>query len=111
MRETGKIIAVDFDGTLCENAFPAIGSEKPTVIEGLKRARQKGARLILWTCRDGKQLTDAIDWCLERGICFDAVNEGLPEMLEAFGNDTRKVFADVYLDDRAMRPEECLFLM
>ena len=44
-------------------------------------------------------------WCAARGIAFDAVNENLPEIVERFGGDTRKVFADEYLDDKAVLPD------
>ena len=100
------IIAVDFDGTLCCNAWPAIGAPRNGVIDYVLWRQKGGAKLILWTNRTGQRLDEAVDWCRERGITFDAVNENLPEMLERFGGDCRKVFADVYLDDKAMKPEE-----
>lgn len=109
--ERRMIIAVDFDGTLCENAYPRIGKANASVIEGVLRAQAAGARLILWTCRSGDELDAAVTWCREHGIEFDAVNASLPEQIEAYGEDTRKVFADIYLDDRAMRPAECMFLL
>ena len=34
------------------------------------------------------------------GLKFDAVNENLPEIVEGFGGDSRKIYADVYIDDR-----------
>ena len=112
MSETwGKIIAVDFDGTLCENAYPEIGKPNASVIEGVLRAKAAGARLMLWTCRSGEELDAAVGWCRDHGIEFDTVNASLPEQIEAYGEDTRKVFADIYLDDKAMRPSECMFLL
>jgi len=62
-----------------------------------------GARVILWTCRVNEQLTAAADWCAQQGIKLDAVNENLPEIIEAFGGDTRKIFANEYWDDRAVQ--------
>lgn len=98
-----KIIAVDFDGTLCSNAWPYIGSANHYLMSILIRLRQnKGYKLILWTCRTGQQLEEAVAWCKERGLEFDAVNENLPEMIEAFGGDTRKIVADYYLDDKSV---------
>ena len=64
-----------------------------------------GAKLILWTNRRGEKLEEAVRWCAARGLAFDAVNENLPEVIERFGGDTRKVFADEYLEDKAVRPE------
>jgi hypothetical protein len=93
---------VDFDGTLCQNKWPAIGEANQEVIDYILRARkQRGAKLILWTNRTGFALEHAKVWCEARGIHFDAVNENLPEIIEEFGSDTRKVFATEYIDDRA----------
>lgn len=97
-----KIIAVDFDGTLCENNWPEIGEPNEKLIEYLRNVRDNGAgaKLILWTCRTGELLQNAIDWCAERLLYFDAVNENLPEVLEWMGGDSRKIFANVYIDDK-----------
>ena len=100
-----KIIAIDFDGTLCRNAFPNIGEPKMDVIRAAKVEASKGTRLILWTCRTGELLEAALRWCYELGLEFDAVNENLPETLEHFGSDCRKVFANEYWDDRAVNPD------
>lgn len=97
-----KIIAVDFDGTLCENAWPGIGAPRQPVIDYLFAQQRQGAKLILWTNRYGDYLDEALDWCEDRGLVFNAVNENLPEIIEAFGNDCRKVFANEYIDDRAI---------
>lgn len=99
-----RIIAVDFDGTLCENRYPEIGAPSEYVIEYVKSNKNNGAKIILWTCRVGSLLEDAIKWCSEQGIEFDAVNENMPEIIEAFGGDSRKIFANEYLDDRAVTP-------
>lgn len=100
-----KIIAVDFDGTLCENKWPEIGAPKKEIIVYLKSRQKQGDKLILWTCRVGEMLEKAVRWCKERGLTFDAVNENLPEIIESFGSDTRKIFANEYIDDRNARPE------
>lgn len=97
-----KIIAVDFDGTLCENAYPDIGTPKSRVIDYILQERRNGTKLILWTNRCGEYLDAAIVWCAERGIVFDGINENLPEVIQAFGDDPRKIFANLYLDDRAL---------
>lgn len=95
------IIAVDFDGTLCKNQYPEIGEPNNALIEYLKVRQQKmGHKLILWTCRIGDKLEQAIDWCRDHGLIFDAVNQNLPEIVESFGGDCRKIFAHEYIDDR-----------
>ena len=95
-----KIIAVDFDGTLCENNWPEIGEPRFGTITYLLKEKKQGAKLILWTCRVGEMLEKAVVWCADHGLRFDAVNENLPEIIESFGSDTRKIFANEYLDDR-----------
>ena len=47
------IIAVDFDGTIVEDAYPKIGKTRIFAFETLKRLQQDGHRLILWTYRSG----------------------------------------------------------
>lgn len=102
-----KAIAIDFDGCLCEDAYPEIGAPHWGVILRALAEQEKGAGLILWTCREGDMLLEAIAACERWGLHFDAVNESLPEWIDAFGNDTRKVGATEYWDDRAVRcPEE-----
>lgn len=97
------IVAVDFDGTLCENAYPNIGSPNITLIEYLKNARSKNMdKLILWTCRCDDKLQEALDWCKLYGLEFDSVNEDLPEIKERFYSSGKKIFADVYIDDKAL---------
>lgn len=102
-----KIIAVDFDGTLCENKWPEIGEPMFGTIAYLLKEKEQGAKLILWTCRVGEMLEKAVTWCAEHGLGFDAVNENLPEIIESFGSDTRKIFANEYLDDRNVSLSVC----
>lgn len=96
-----KIIAVDFDGTLCENMWPDIGLPNRGLITYLIHQQTLGNKVILWTCRTGEKLEAAVNWCTRQGLRFDAVNENLPEAIEVFGSDSRKIFADVYIDDRS----------
>lgn len=97
-----KIIAVDFDGCLCEDRWPEIGAARQSVINELMRRKAEGAKLILWTCREGERLQEAVLWCLNRGIRFDAVNDNLRENQREYGNNSRKVFADEYWDDKSV---------
>jgi hypothetical protein len=97
-----RVIAVDFDGCLCVNRWPKIGKENAGAIRALISHRKQGAKLILWTCRTGALLDEAVVWCLLHGLVFDAVNENLPGRVAQYGGDTRKVHADEYWDDRAV---------
>lgn len=100
------VIAVDFDGTLFTEEYPEIGKPIWRVINWCKRQKQKGNTLILWTCRAGKDLQEAIEQCAFVGLTFDYVNENVPERTRLYGNDCRKIGADIYLDDRAVNIEK-----
>ncbi len=103
------IYACDFDGTLCESQFPGIGSPNMALINHLIKRRNQGNKIILWTCRVGERLQEAVEWCRGYGLEFDAVNENLPKMIEQWGGESRKVFADVYIDDKAVnKPKYCV---
>lgn len=96
-----KIFAVDFDGTLSQGVpFPEIGEANKQLFEMLIKEKEKGSRIILYTCRTGADLKRAIVFCHENGLYFDTVNENLPELIEAYRGDTRKINADYYIDDK-----------
>lgn len=99
-----QIIAVDFDGTLCVDSYPDIGIANLPLIYLLIRLRQQGKQIILWTCRCGDALAEAVEWCRGFGLEFDAVNENVPDTLKRYGTESRKISADVYVDDRACFP-------
>ena len=99
-----QVIAVDFDGTLCKQAWPEIGEENKILIEHLKEQQAAGARLILWTNREGDLLEEAVEWCKAHGLTFDTVNANLPELIDLYKNDCRKINADIYIDDKAVNP-------
>ena len=105
-----KAIAIDFDGCLCEWAWPEIGAPHMEVITAAIDEKNNGAALILWTCRVGEKLGEAVAWCSSYGLEFDAVNANLPERIAAYKNDCRKVNADEYWDDRAVIARKCLVM-
>ena len=43
---TGRIIAVDFDGTLCENAWPEIGEPIEPILKYVKYQQFTGAKVM-----------------------------------------------------------------
>lgn len=94
------IIAVDFDGTIVKHRYPEIGEEIPFATEALKMLIRDRHRLILWTVREGKLLEEAVEWCRERGVEFYAVNRDYPEEETAHNGFSRKLKADLFIDDR-----------
>lgn len=107
-KDNHYIIAVDFDQTLIKgNHWPDVeGEPNGYLIRHLKILKEEdGTKLILNTCRTGEALQAAVNWCKAQGLEFDAVNENLPELIEAYGQDTRKISADIYIDDCACHPD------
>jgi hypothetical protein len=110
MLEAGRrIFAVDLDGTIAEALredgmiyYPEIGPLRPGALEALRLMRERGHYVIIWTCRNSREdLLRVKRYLLERGVPFDAVNEHHPDLRYTFGNDTRKIWAHYYIDDRS----------
>lgn len=93
-------IAVDFDGTIVEHRYPAIGKEIPYAIETLKKLQQDRHQLILWTAREGQLLIDAVEFCKSRGLEFYAINSDVPNEGWKDVAPTRKLKVDMFIDDR-----------
>ncbi len=94
------ILAIDFDGTIARGKFPNIDGEQPYAKETIQKLKNDGHYIIIHTCRSDKQLLDAINWLLERGIPFDRVNDNEPTNVAKYGNNSRKVYAHLYIDDK-----------
>lgn len=93
------IIAVDFDGTLkLPNWSPNI-----QLIQRLKAAQRKGDTVILWTCRAGMRLNEALRFLYQNGFVPNAVNQNTPQTISKLGYDSRKILADIYIDDKNYR--------
>jgi len=94
-------IAVEFDGTIVENNYPFIGKEIPMALFILKELQNRGHKIILWTNRNGEELKDAINFCIQHDLNFNAVNENI---VNEGDNDEsrqgRKIDADIYIDAR-----------
>lgn len=95
----GKTIAVDFDGTIVEHNYPAIGKEMLFAFATIKQLQKKGHKLILNTYRIGPLLEEAVEYCRQNGVEFYAVNKNYPEE-EITENTPRKLNVDVFIDDR-----------
>lgn len=99
--KTCKIYAVDFDGTICDQVDDQFVNVNNQLINFLISEQKRGCRLILWTCRTGARLNQAIMFCMSVGLQFDAVNDNLPALVEQ-GINPRKVIADVYIDTNSL---------
>lgn len=102
MVNNSTVFAVDFDGTLSYGEWPNVGPANVELVEFLRHRKRIGDKLILWTCREGDDLQRAIDFCIDNGLDFDAVNDNLPEVIQKYGVNSRKISCDYYIDDRAV---------
>lgn len=93
-------IAIDFDGTIVFNCYPSIGTLRPDAKRYINALHAEGHYIIIWTCRTGVRLIEAINFLLSAGIKFDRINSGNPDNIAAYGGEGSKLFADVYIDDR-----------
>lgn len=103
MDKLKKVIAIDFDNTLFKDNYPEVGAPIWKNIEKAKFEKRRGSILILWTCRYGDELTKAVKACKEVGLEFDSINENCKQTMDLWGVDARKVLADEYWDDKAVR--------
>lgn len=102
------VFAIDFDGTLAVTDYPTIVKPIDSVVKHCINLRSNGNKLILNTCRTGKELDEAVEWCKLQGIEFDAINENLQSRIIEFGGDCRKISADYYIDDRNIHPMDII---
>lgn len=99
------VVAVDFDNTICYTTkYPNIDKPLPHAMDVLRvLMNDPYTILILWTCREGEYLQQALDFCELYGIKFDYVNENCKERIEYYGNNSRKIEADLYIDDKSVQ--------
>ncbi|GCD78151.1 hypothetical protein JCM31826_16330 [Thermaurantimonas aggregans] len=100
IKKSSKIIAIDFDGTIVEDKYPEIGKPLIFAFETLKKLQADGHRLILWTYRTGSRLEEAVEFCRKHGVEFYAVNKSYPEEKFDERETSRKIHADLFIDDR-----------
>lgn len=94
------IIAIDFDGTIVENKYPAIGELIPGAVDYIRKLYDDGHEIIIWTCRTDKNMMDAATFLKLEGVPFHAINDNLPHNVELYGSNSRKVYAHCYVDDK-----------
>ena len=91
------IIAVDFDDTLIVGSRP-----NEVLLRAMQERQRQGDIVILWTCRHGQRLKEAVQWCHKHGFMPNGINQNAPEIIRRLGHDPRKIYADVYIDDKNM---------
>lgn len=95
-------IAIDFDGTIVEEAFPGVGKMLPEADKYINKLYDEGFNILINTCRTGSYEGDAENFLKRRGIKYHYINNNLPQSIEYFKQDCRKLSADVYIDDKCL---------
>jgi guanylate kinase len=93
-------IAVDFDGTIVEQEYPNIGNFLPNSKYVINYLYNRGHTILINTCRANSHAENAKNYLIQKGFLFDFFNENDEKLIERYGTDTRKVSADVYIDDK-----------
>jgi len=96
------ILAIDFDLTICESNYPALGKARKHALVYIQMLISGGYGVVINTCREGIALADAINWLNHNGIDYHYVNCNFPHIIEQYGADCRKISADMYIDDKCL---------
>ena len=95
------IVAIDFDATICDSNWPDFGNPIEGAIEHIQKLHAlDGLFIIIWTCRTGNAIEEVSCWLDKHKVPFHTINEACPYSLQLYGNDSRKIGAEVYVDDK-----------
>jgi hydroxymethylpyrimidine pyrophosphatase-like HAD family hydrolase len=93
------IIAIDFDGTIVDNMYPHIGKMRLHAPEVINQLHKEGHDIIIWTCRTGKELEEALLFLDDNNIWYDYVNEN---STKSNFQPYPKIYYDFCIDDRSL---------
>ncbi len=102
MNRSPLTIAIDFDGTIVEEAFPGIGKMKPEADKYINLLYREGHNILIFTCRTGSYEGDAENFLRRKGIEYHYINNNMPSSIQYFKKDSRKLSADIYIDDKGI---------
>jgi len=89
-------ISIDFDGVLNDSEYPEIGEIDSGKIRIIRDWIDRGHTIIINSCRSDCVLSKSLYHGFGSSIYY---NKNNPANIEKFGGDTRKIYADVYIDD------------
>jgi hypothetical protein len=96
------ILAIDFDDTIATTEWPEIKGLRKDAKRVINQLYEDGHQIIIWTCRDGIHEQAAKDFLDANDVRYHRINENCPERVSFFGNDCRKIGADLYIDDKGI---------
>lgn len=106
------IIAIDFDDTINvmgSSKYPQCGEPRLWAKEVINFMHKLGIKIVIWTSRDVAynqdekkmydHMTPMIEWLDKHEIHYDAINKSI--QFAPYHYNGRKVYAHMYVDDRA----------
>jgi hypothetical protein len=96
------VLAIDFDDTIVTTEWPEIKGLRKGAKEVINQLYQDGHQIIIWTCRTDKTQDEAEKFLVANGIMYHRINQNCPILCDKFGNDSRKIGADLYIDDKGI---------
>ncbi|MDU9376311.1 hypothetical protein McpSp1_09140 [Methanocorpusculaceae archaeon Sp1] len=93
------ILSLDFDGCIVDNKYPEIGNLKPHAADVIRNLYETGHTIIINSCRAGDREKDMRQFLQEQKIPYDHINNNSGLKIAKYGFDTRKISADIYIDD------------
>jgi hypothetical protein len=93
-------VAFDLDGTVLQYSGGMasrheFGSPVPGIVSEMRKLWKDGWKIIIWTCRARSQ--ELLDHLRRFNIPFDEINVNTDGP-----HDSPKIYADVYVDDKAL---------
>jgi guanylate kinase len=96
------IVSVDYDSTIVADEYPKIGEALPNAKEVMQYLFDRGHELIINSCRTGEAEKQMVGWLRYHKYPYDWVNKNSPRMIKKYGTDTRKISADIHIDDKCL---------
>lgn len=90
-----SLIAVDLDNTLCEGEFWGGDEPKPKqeMIDKIEKLYKQGHHIIIYTARHRNYFQETEAWLIKYKVWYHALS-------------MEKMGADLYIDDKSIKPEE-----
>jgi len=92
------VVAVDYDSTVFPWHTISNQEDMDRVISVVKKAHEIGAYVVINTCSNHERYSEITKYCESIGLPLDGINTNPIEL--PYGK-SGKIYANIYLDDRA----------
>ena len=93
-------LAIDFDNTIAKTDYPHIKKIKRNAVKYINKLYDKGCLIIINTCRANGEKDIMCKFLTNVGLKYHYINENDPVRIRHYRTDTRKISADIYIDDK-----------